>query len=353
MISVRPAAAFKPSAPLLPDAAYEGSIRPGRDADAAGYIALIGACWGEYPGCVLDVDNEAPELRALASHIAARGGALWTAEVAGAVVGMVGTVPLNHDDAWEITRMYVAAPHRGTGLAADLLRTAEGHARSRGAKRIVLWTDTRFEAAHRFYEKHSYVRAGSIRVLDDRSRSLEFRYAKPISGTVVEILDPAAAVSAERRLAEVLKACVDDGAVVGFLAPLPIEKARAFWRERASEVAAARRVILAAWVDGEIAGCLQLDLDVPENQMHRAEVRQLLVHPEFRRRGVGRELMARIDRAATAHGRRLLVLRTWPGGPAETIVRSLGWQFVGVIPGYAMRPTGEPVDEGYWWKRVE
>lgn len=335
------------------DTALGAAIRAGRDSDAAGFIALIGACWGEYPGCVLDVDNEAPELRALASHVEGRGGALWTADVSGAVVGMVATMPLHHDQSWEISRMYVAQSHRGTGLASELLRTAEGHAREAGARRMILWTDTRFEAAHKFYEKHSYVRAGSIRVLDDRSRSLEFRYAKPITGTMVEVLDPAAAVSAERRLAEVLRACVDDGAVVGFLAPLPIEKARAFWRERGSEVAAAKRVIIAAWVDGEIGGCLQLDLDVPENQTHRAEVRQLLVHPEFRRRGVGRELMARIDQAALAHGRRILVLRTWPGGPAETIVRSLGWQFVGVIPGYAIRPTGEPVDEGYWWKRVE
>lgn len=339
--------------PPLLDSPPSAEVRAGRDGDAAGFIALIGACWGEYPGCVLDVDNEAPELRALASHIGGRGGALWTAEASGAVVGMVATVPLNHDESWEVSRMYVAQSHRGTGLASELLRAAERHAREAGARRMILWTDTRFEAAHKFYEKQSYVRSGSIRVLDDRSRSLEFRYAKPIAGTIVEMLDPAAAVSAERRLAEVLKACVDDGAVVGFLAPLPIEKARAFWRERGAEVAAAKRVILAAWVDGEIGGCLQLDLDVPENQTHRAEVRQLLVHPEFRRRGVGRELMARIDQAALAHGRRILVLRTWPGGPAETIVRSLGWRFVGVIPGYAIRPTGEPVDEGYWWKRVE
>ena len=33
-------------------------LRPARDGDAAGFIALIGACWAEYPGCVLDVDGE-------------------------------------------------------------------------------------------------------------------------------------------------------------------------------------------------------------------------------------------------------------------------------------------------------
>ncbi|GIX10119.1 GNAT family N-acetyltransferase [Elioraea sp.] len=328
-------------------------IRPGRDDDAAGFIGLIAECWSEYPGCVLDVDGEVPELRRLASHVGERGGALWTAEASGRIVGMIAATPMREDLAWEISRMYVARPYRGTGLAARLLAAAEERIRSAGARRVVLWTDTRFEAAHRFYEKHSFVRAGSIRVLDDKSRSLEFRYAKPIAGTVVEVLDAAAAVSAERRLADVLKACVDDGAVVGFLAPLAMEKARSFWRDRAAEVAAGKRVILCAWVDGAIGGCLQLDMDTPENQSHRAEVRQLIVHPGFRRKGVGRELMARIDQAGLAHGRRLLVLRTWPGGPAEAIVRSLGWNFVGVIPGYAIRPTGEPVDEGYWWKRVE
>jgi GNAT superfamily N-acetyltransferase len=116
----------------LLDAPLSAAIRAGRDSDAAGFIALIGACWGEYPGCVLDVDNEAPELRALASHVEGRGGALWTAEVSGAVVGMVATVPLLHDQAWEISRMYVAPSHRGTGLASELLRTAERHARGPG-----------------------------------------------------------------------------------------------------------------------------------------------------------------------------------------------------------------------------
>src|ERR1700733_5019457 len=51
------------------------ALRPGRDADADGFVALIGACWDQYPGIVLDVDAEMPELRALASHYANKGGA--------------------------------------------------------------------------------------------------------------------------------------------------------------------------------------------------------------------------------------------------------------------------------------
>ena len=37
------------------------TLRRGRDTDAAGFIALIGACWGEYPSIVFDVDAELPE----------------------------------------------------------------------------------------------------------------------------------------------------------------------------------------------------------------------------------------------------------------------------------------------------
>jgi GNAT superfamily N-acetyltransferase len=158
-------------------------VRPGRDSDQAGFIALIGACWAEYPGCILDVDAELPELRALATWFATRHGALWAAEQDGVVVGMVGTRPLPAEPgAWEIGRMYVAAAQRGTGLAQRLLAGAEAHARAAGAARLVLWTDTRFERAHRFYERQGYVRQGPVRALDDLSHSLEFRYARPLGG---------------------------------------------------------------------------------------------------------------------------------------------------------------------------
>lgn len=150
-------------------------LRAGRDADAAGFIALIGACWAEYPGCVMDLDGEVPELRALASHYAAQGGALWAAEQGGLVVGVVGGKPFG-DGAWEVCKMYAYAQQRGTGLGQAMLAAVEGHARGQGATAMRLWSDTRFDRAHRFYEKCSYVRAGPIRALNDRSNTMEFEY---------------------------------------------------------------------------------------------------------------------------------------------------------------------------------
>ena len=80
------------------------AIRPGRDSDAAGYISLISGCWGEYSDHI-DVLGEAPEVSALATYMAGRGGMLWTAERDGMVVGMVATYPA--EDGWHLSRMYV------------------------------------------------------------------------------------------------------------------------------------------------------------------------------------------------------------------------------------------------------
>ncbi|WP_426958889.1 GNAT family N-acetyltransferase [Muricoccus radiodurans] len=325
------------------------TIRPGTDADTDAYIRLIGDAWSEYPNCILDVDGELPELRALATHFQKANGALWVAEDAGGPLGMVATRPLNDDEAWEIGRMYVAKAARGTGLAHTLLDGAERHAVAHGARRMVLWTDTRFEAAHRFYEKRGYVRAGSIRILDDISKSLEFRYAKPATGLAVDMLDAAAAASAERRLSDILVACVASGGSVSYLRPLSMEVARAFWRGVSADVATGTKVLLGAWCDGQLAGTVQLVLAQQPNAPHRAEVAKLLVDPAFRRRGIARALMQRVEQVARTIGRRLLVLDTASDG-ADRLYRDLGWQEVGSIPGYALNPDGRPEATTVFWK---
>lgn len=311
-------------------------IRQGRDEDAAAYIRLIGEAWAEFPGVVFDVDAELPELHGLASWFGAADGTVWLAEAEGRALGMVGTRPLGSDAAWEIAKMYLDRQARGSGLAQELIDTAEAHARAHGAQRMVLWTDTRFAAAHRFYEKRSYVRQGAVRILDDLSKSLEFRYAKPLTGLVVDMLDGAAASSAERRLADILVACVADGASISWRAPLAPDKALAFWKRVTAEVAAQHRVLLAAWLEGELAGTVQLELATEENQPHRAQLAKLLVHPAWQRRGIGQALVARAEQVALRLGRRLLTLGTRADDRAEGLFRAAGWQQAGRIPGYTL-----------------
>ena len=155
-------------------------IRPGHDSDADGFIALMGACWSQYPGVLMDVDGEMPELRALASYYAGKGGTLWAAEADGRVVGMIATIPHDARGTWEICRVYVHPGLHGGGLGHRLLDVAERYARDAGGGRFVLWSDTRFERAHRFYEKRGYLRQEEVRALHDISSSLEFGYAKEV-----------------------------------------------------------------------------------------------------------------------------------------------------------------------------
>jgi GNAT superfamily N-acetyltransferase len=327
-------------------------LRPGRDDDADGFICLIGDCWSEYPGCVMDVDGEVPELRALATYFAEAGGALWVAERDGRVIGMAATRPMGQDAAYEICKVYVAKEARGSGLAHDLLGAVEAHARAAGAERLVLWTDTRFETAHRFYEKRGFVRQGPIRVLHDLSNSLEFRYVKPISGLVVEALDAAASASVERRLSALLAACVADGASLTWFPPLAPAVAEGYWRGVSSQVALGKAVLLVAWLEGEVVGSVQLALDMPENQPHRAEVQKLMVEPAARRHGVGRALMRRAEQAVRGIGRGLLVLDTRAGTPAEALYRAMGWTELGTIPGGELGSDRQPADVVHFWKRV-
>jgi len=238
----------------------------------------------------------------------------------------------------------------GTGLGHRLLDTAEAHAITAGAARLVLWSDTRFDRAHRFYEKRSYVRSGPVRVLADISNSLEYAFGKPVNG--IEVLDAAAAESAIPRLSGILIGCVEEGAGVSFLPPLPQDESADFWRGTARDVAAGAKVLLAGWIGGVLAGTVTLALASPQNQRHRADVAKLLVHPSSRRHGLARRLMARLEQEAVNAGRPLLTLDTRLGDRADGLYRSMGWVELGRIPGYALTKDGTYDETLFMWKRI-
>jgi ribosomal protein S18 acetylase RimI-like enzyme len=151
----------------------------------------------------------------------------------------------------------------------------------------------------------------------------------------VAALDPAAFAKAVDRLAQILHACVYEGASIGFVLPFDRNEARAYWLNRvAPPHAAGAKLVLVATLGGDIAGTAQLDLDSMPSKRHHAEVSKVLVDPGFRRAGVGRALMREIERRATEKGRWLLTLDT-AGDAAEALYRSLGYSLAGAIPHYA------------------
>ncbi len=153
------------------------AIRDARDDDEAGLIALIGGVFAEYPGVVLDVDREMPQLRSIATTFAHWGGHFWVAEREGALVACGGFAAAGAAGL-ELKHLYVAHTARRTGLGTHLTGMVEDAALARGKAHVELWTDTRFADAHRLYERLGYVRLKDTRELNDLSSSIEYHYIK-------------------------------------------------------------------------------------------------------------------------------------------------------------------------------
>ena len=154
-------------------------VRPVRDSDAEGLIRLIDACWSAYEGCILDVDAEEPQLRAMRSHFDALGGEYWVAEDAGGRIAAAGGwAPAADPSGAELHKLYVLAECRRQGLARRLVGMAEAAARQRGSRFVELWSDTRFLEAHAFYGALGYRRTGRTRELHDLSKTTEFHFVR-------------------------------------------------------------------------------------------------------------------------------------------------------------------------------
>lgn len=152
-------------------------------------------------------------------------------------------------------------------------------------------------------------------------------------------------------LTRLLQATVSDGASVGFLAPLSETDAAAYWRETFAELGDTR-LLWVAEVDGQVVGTAQLCPSPKANGRHRAEIQKLLVHPDYRGRGIAARLMAEAESAARSLGRWLLVLDTESGSVAEIVYKKLGWVPCGGVPGFALSTEGVPRDNVYYYKEL-
>jgi len=160
----------------------EITFRPARDDDAESLIAMVDGCYREYPGCVLLVDEEEPELNTPASTFAGWGGRFWVAEGdSGRIVASGGVAPAEAKGEYKIHKVYIAKDHRRRGLASQICALIEDWAGSQGADTMVLYTDTRFIEAQALYERLGYTRdLTKTRELGDASNTVEYFYLKSL-----------------------------------------------------------------------------------------------------------------------------------------------------------------------------
>jgi GNAT superfamily N-acetyltransferase len=164
-------------------------------------------------------------------------------------------------------------------------------------------------------------------------------------------LDVTTAPAAINELASVLADCVNGGASVNFMLPYSAADAAEFFRKVVPSIASGDTILLAAKIDGRIVGTVQLGLDTPPNQPHRAEVKKMLVQRAARGKGVGAALLSQIEARAKQKGRTLLVLDT-ASDDARRLYERGGWQRLGNIPDYALLPDGALCDTTIYWKRL-
>ena len=152
-----------------------------------------------------------------------------------------------------------------------------------------------------------------------------------------------------QELARVLIDCVEGGASVSFMHPLAPAKSLAFWRRIAGDVEAGARALLVAEDASGIVGTVQVVLDQPENQPHRADVAKMLVLRRARRAGIGAALMRGAEDVARQFGKSLLVLDT-ASVDAERLYAGLGWTLVGSVPAYALLPHGGLCSTSFYYR---
>jgi ribosomal protein S18 acetylase RimI-like enzyme len=168
----------------------------------------------------------------------------------------------------------------------------------------------------------------------------------------VRLLPADAAQREQSALAETLADCVAGGASVSFMWPYTIADAHRWWSGIIESVAGGKTVLFGGYVDGALAGTVQLGLDSPPNQRHRGDVRKLLVHRRARGRGLAGALMGAMEAEAVRRGLTLLTLDTVTGSNAERLYQRLGWTKTGIIPNYALFPDGRPCATTIFWKAV-
>ncbi len=173
-----------------------------------------------------------------------------------------------------------------------------------------------------------------------------------MTGTLeIKILTAAEARQKIKALSAILIDVVEGGDSIGFMAPLSSEKADKFWNKITNAVAAGDRILLVAEVDHRPVGTVQVVMNLPENQPHRADISKMLVQRKARKQGIGGALLQAAEAAARVHGKTLLVLDT-ASDDAERLYRRHQWTAVGKIPGYALFPDGRPCATLVFYKNI-
>ncbi|OHU94216.1 hypothetical protein BIW53_16970 [Pseudoalteromonas byunsanensis] len=152
------------------------------------------------------------------------------------------------------------------------------------------------------------------------------------------------------QLVELLGACINDGASLGFYKPAQTDLLQQYWHRTNNELRLKQRHLYAILSDDTVLACVQLVPCYKQNGTHRAEIEKLLVHPKAQRQGLARKLMQFLEQQTIVQGFRLLVLDTQTGDKSELFYQALNYQKSGEIPNFVSDAGGQFNATSYYYK---
>jgi len=168
----------------------------------------------------------------------------------------------------------------------------------------------------------------------------------------IEILEINEIGDYEEGLSLLLEDSVNNGASIGFLAPLEKNEVLNYWREVNHKLAQGSSRLWIAIQEGKIVGSVQLSLVSKKNGVHRAEVEKLMVLTSARKQGIATLLLDELENFSREKGLRLLVLDTREGDVSELLYSKIGFVRVGVIPNFALSSNGNYDGTAIYYKRL-
>ncbi|KAI0184143.1 acetyltransferase [Xylaria flabelliformis] len=178
----------------------------------------------------------------------------------------------------------------------------------------------------------------------------------------VRLLSPGDDAHLLPYLASIQAACIyHDKMVATFLPPLDTDKLLEYWREMIQEVSAGTRLIIiqldeleagSAAKGGKLKGVVTLRMPQTETCTHQGHLEKLMVCPSYRHRGTAKAMMRFLEMEAVKRGRKLIMLSTEVGSPAEKMYPKLGYVEYGTVPGCSISPSGNTVDDVFFYKQL-
>ena len=155
-------------------------LRPAQENDTQAIVDLVGGIYREYGFeiCLEDAESDLARVK----DVYPPGSFMVLVDTDETIRATVALTPcLERANVSWLKRLYLDASLRGGGHANDLLDWALTRSSALKRFRVELWSDIRFERAHRFYEKHGFRHDGTVRHMTDGYEPYdEFFFAKEL-----------------------------------------------------------------------------------------------------------------------------------------------------------------------------